>query len=162
MSNNTFVTAVTSIPQEVRTENGMKTLNSSMSALVDLFFSAGASRGKDLSTQFARAYAEDSTLALRMLLWIRDVRGGAGEREVVRKILLNLEKTNPKALARILPHLAEFGRWDDLLIFTSKEVKAKAFTMIGDAIRKGQMAKQLLAKIDSMSEEECAKILSDM
>lgn len=132
---NAFVEAVKSVPQVARTENGMKTLTSSMSNLVDLFFAIGASRGKDLSTQFARALAQDETLALRLLAWARDVRGGAGEREVVRKILLNLEKTNPKALSRILPHLVEFGRWDDLLIFTSKEVKAQAFTMIGDALR---------------------------
>jgi hypothetical protein len=63
-------------------------------------------------------------------MWARDVRGGAGEREVVRKILLNLEKTNPKALIRILPHLAEFGRWDDLLIFTSKELKIVRFAIL--------------------------------
>jgi hypothetical protein len=132
---NAFVEAVKTVPTITRTENGMKTFESSKSDLVDLFFAIGASRGKDLSTQFARALAQDETLALRMLAWARDVRGGAGEREVVRKILLNLEKTNPKALARILPHLAEFGRWDDLLIFTSKEVKAQAFTMIGDALR---------------------------
>jgi len=132
---NAFVEAVKTVPTITRTENGMKTFESSKSDLVDLFFAIGASRGKDLSTQFARALAQDETLALRMLAWARDVRGGAGEREVVRKILLNLEKTNPKALARILPHLAEFGRWDDLLIFTSKEIKAQAFTMIGDALR---------------------------
>lgn len=132
---NAFVEAVKSVPTVTRTENGMKTLTSSMSNLVDLFFSIGASRGKDLSTEFARALAQDETLALRLLMWARDVRGGAGERDVVRKILLNLEKTNPEALARVLPHLAEFGRWDDLLIFQTKEVKAKAFTMIGDALR---------------------------
>lgn len=132
---NAFVEAVKSVPQVVRTENGMKTFDSSKSNLVDLFFSIGASRGKDLSTEFARALAQDETTALRLLMWARDVRGGAGEREVVRKILLNLEKTNPEALARVLPHLAEFGRWDDLLIFKTKEVKAKAFTMIGDALR---------------------------
>ena len=132
---NAFVEAVKSVPTITRTENGMKTFDSSKSNLVDLFFSIGASRGKDLSTEFARALAQDETLALRLLMWARDVRGGAGEREVVRKILLNLEKTNPEALARVLPHLAEFGRWDDLLIFKTKEVKAKAFTMIGDALR---------------------------
>lgn len=132
---NAFVEAVKSVPTITRTENGMKTFDSSKSNLVDLFFAIGASRGKDLSTEFARALAQDETLALRLLMWARDVRGGAGEREVVRKILLNLEKTNPTALARVLPHLAEFGRWDDLLIFQTKEVKATAFTMIGDALR---------------------------
>ena len=132
---NAFVNAVNTVPKTVRTENGMKTFESSKSDLVDLFFTIGASRGKDLSTQFARALAQDETLALRLLMWARDVRGGAGERDVVRKILLNLEKTNPAALARVLPHLAEFGRWDDMLIFKTKEIKDKAFTMIGDALR---------------------------
>lgn len=132
---NAFVEAVESVPVESRTANGMKTFDSSKSDLVDLFFAIGASRGKDLSTQFARALAQDETLALRLLMWARDVRGGAGERDVVRKILLNLEKTNPKALARLIPHLAEFGRWDDLLIFTGKEAKSQAFALIGDALR---------------------------
>jgi hypothetical protein len=132
---NAFVNAVNTVPKTVRTENGMKTFESSKSDLVDLFFTVGASRGKDLSTQFARALAQDETLALRLLMWARDVRGGAGERDVVRKILVNLEKTNPAALARVLPHLAEFGRWDDLLIFNTKEIKAQAFGMIGDALR---------------------------
>ena len=94
---NAFVEAVKSVPVETRTANGMKTFESSKNDLVDLFFAIGASRGKDLSTQFARALAQDETLALRLLMWARDVRGGAGERDVVRKILLNLEKTNPKA-----------------------------------------------------------------
>lgn len=134
-NNNSFVTAVKNTPTVTRTDNGMKTFVSSKSDLVDLFFSIGSSRGKDLSVQFNRALAQDETLALRMLAWARDVRGGAGEREVARKILLNLEKTNPAALARVLPHLAEFGRWDDLLIFQTKPVKEQAFTMIGDALR---------------------------
>jgi hypothetical protein len=68
-------------------------------------------------------------------MWARDVRGGAGEREVVRNILLSLEKNYPEVLDRVLPHLAEFGRWDDMLIFKTKAVKAKAFTLIGDALR---------------------------
>jgi hypothetical protein len=132
---NSFVNAVSTVQMETRTANGMKTFDSSKSTLVDLFFTIGASRGKDLSTQFVSALKEDETLALRLLMWARDVRGGAGERDVVRKILLNLEKNYPEALDRILPHLAEFGRWDDLLIFKTKDVKAKAFTLIGDALR---------------------------
>lgn len=132
---NSFVQAVQSVPVESRTANGMKTFASSKSALVDLFFTIGASRGKDLSKEFTRALMEDETLALRLLAWARDVRGGAGEREVVRKILLSLEKNYPKQLDRILPHLAEFGRWDDLLIFQTREFKEKAWAMLGDALR---------------------------
>lgn len=132
---NAFVEAVKSVPMETRTANGMKTFDSSKSALVDLFFTIGASRGKDLSKQFVTALKQDETLALRLLMWARDVRGGAGEREVVRKVLMSLEKNYPEALARLMPHLAEFGRWDDLLIFKTKRFKDMAYTMIGDALR---------------------------
>lgn len=132
---NSFVKAVNEVQLETRTANGMKTFDSSKNSLVDLFFAIGASRGKDLSKEFTKAFKDDETLALRMLMWARDVRGGSGEREVVRKILLNIEKTSPEVLDRLLPHLSEFGRWDDLLIFQTKPVKEKAFTLIGDALR---------------------------
>ena len=134
---NSFVQAVQSVPMESRTANGMKTFESSKSALVDLFFAIGASRGRDLSKEFTRALMEDDTLALRLLAWARDVRGGAGERDVVRKILLSLEKNYPRHLDRFLPHLAEFGRWDDLLIFQTREFKEKAWVLIGNALREG-------------------------
>lgn len=159
---NAFVEAVKEVQIETRTSNGMKTFDSSKSALVDLFFSIGASRGKDLSKEFVRALKEDETLALRLLMWARDVRGGAGEREVVRKILLNLEQHYPSILIRVLPHLAEFGRWDDMLIFKTKDIKAAAFTLIGNAIRNAQYAQATLKKIDNMSEEECAEILKSL
>jgi hypothetical protein len=132
---NSFVNAVSTVQMETRTANGMKTFDSSKNALVDLFFTIGASRGKDLSAQFVTALKQDETLALRLLMWARDVRGGAGEREVVRNILRGLEKNYPEVLERVLPHVAEFGRWDDLLIFNTKEVKALAFTLIGNALR---------------------------
>jgi hypothetical protein len=132
---NSFVEAVKEVQLETRTLNGMKSFDSSKSALVDLFFSIGASRGKDLSKEFIKAMKQDETLALRLLMWARDVRGGAGERDVVRNILLNLEKNYPEALDRVLPHLSEFGRWDDLLIFKTKAAKNKAFTLIGNALR---------------------------
>jgi len=135
---NMFVDAVKEVQIETRTINGMKTFDSSKSQLVDLFFAIGASRGKDLSAEFHRALAEDETLALRLLMWARDVRGGAGERDVVRTILLSLEKKDPDVLKRVLPHLAEFGRWDDLLIFEhNPEIKSMAFDLIHAALKAG-------------------------
>ena len=132
---NAFVEAVKSVPMETRTANGMKTFDSSKSALVDLFFTIGASRGKNLNAQFTKALMEDETLALRMLMWARDVRGGAGERQIVRDVLAHMEKNYPEALDRVFAHIPEFGRWDDMLIFKTKRFKDRAYTMIGDALR---------------------------
>lgn len=134
---NSFVNAVQETPVETRTINGMKTNASSMNALVDLFFAIGASRGKDMTKAFEKAIVANETLALRLLMWARDVRGGAGEREVVRKILTYMEKNHPAALERILPLIPEYGRFDDLLVFQTQTFKEKAYVIIGDALRAG-------------------------
>lgn len=134
---NTFVEAVKEVQVETRTANGMKTFDSSKSDLVDLFFAIGASRGKNVYPQFARALQEDSTLALRLLMWARDVRGGAGEREVVRQVLKNLEQHHLSAVLRLMPHIPEYGRWDDLLVFETPAAQAEAYNLIGTALAAG-------------------------
>ena len=154
---NTFVNAIQN--QEQRTQNGMKARNSSANALVDLFYNIGASRGKNIVPAFTAAMAQDKDLALRIALWARDVRGGAGERQLFRDILAHLDKRDPEAAARLMAKIPEVGRFDDLFVFTNTELKARAYTMLGDALRAGQNAKYFLAKLDSMSEKECEEIL---
>lgn len=116
------------------TENGMETLASSLNANVDLFFMIGASRGNDISVQFERAYGENRELALRILLWARDVRGGLGERETFRSLLKHLERLHPQDAEQLLPAVAEMGRWDDLLVFETQDLREKAFGLIAHAL----------------------------
>lgn len=122
-----------------RTQNGMKALKSTLSNTTDLFFKIGASRGKDITNQFAKAYLEDREMALRVAQWARDVRGGAGERELFRQTLKWLEKNNRDELisTRLLRNVSEIGRWDDLLIFSDAEVKQVAFGLIREALEAG-------------------------
>lgn len=121
--------------QEARTLNGMKARVSTANACVDLFFAIGASRGKNIIPQFTAAYVENADLALRIVQWARDVRGGSGEREIFRQVLTHLEKTNPSDAARLLVKVPELGRWDDLFVFKTQPLKAQAYTMLGDALR---------------------------
>jgi hypothetical protein len=121
--------------QEVRTTNGMLARKSSANACVDLFYNIGASRGKNIVPAFTAAYVENSDLALRIAQWARDARGGSGERQVFRDILTHLEKTNPEDAMRLMAKVPEIGRYDDLLVFKTQPVKAKAYTMLGDALR---------------------------
>jgi hypothetical protein len=130
---NTFVNAV--VNQEARTENGMLARKSTANALVDLFFKAGASRGKNITREFTAALVEDQDLALRLALWLRDARGGAGERELFRQIMVQLENTRPDLAAKLLAKVPEVGRWDDLFVFKTQPLKAQAYTMLGDALR---------------------------
>jgi hypothetical protein len=130
---NTFVSAVQN--QEARTTNGMRARKSTANACVDLFFKIGASRGKDITKEFVAAYVENREIALRIAQWVRDVRGGAGEREIFRQILKYLDKHHPTDAALLLMKVPEIGRWDDIFVVENKENKYKAFAMLGDALR---------------------------
>jgi hypothetical protein len=130
---NTFVDAV--VNQEARTENGMKARKSTSNACVDLFFKIGASRGKSILKEFTAAYVENKDLALRIAQWARDARGGSGERQVFRDILAYLEKNDPESAKALLPKVPTLGRWDDIFVFQTSELKSAAYTMLGDALR---------------------------
>lgn len=132
---NTFASAV--INQEARTTNGMKALDSTSNSCVDLFYTIGASRGKDIIPGFVAAYVENKDIALRIAMWSRDVRGGAGERELFRSILKHLEIVDINAAKQLLAKVPEIGRWDDIFVFKTSEMKSLAYTMLGDALRAG-------------------------
>jgi hypothetical protein len=130
---NAFVNAIAN--QEARTANGMKARKSTAKATVDLFYKIGASRGKNITGEFTAAYVENSDVALRIAQWARDVRGGAGERQLFRDILVHLEKHDPDAALALLKKVPEVGRWDDIFVFTNPDLKSAAYTMLGDALR---------------------------
>jgi hypothetical protein len=117
----------------------MKALESTLNKNVDLFSKIGASRGKQITADFEAAFQEDSDLALRIALWTRDARGGAGERQLFRDILLHLEKLHEDILTdtHFLDRVPVLGRWDDLLVFTNPEVKSCAYDLIHAALKVG-------------------------
>lgn len=125
---------------DVTTENGMATNSSSLSAVVDLFYNIGAMRGQDrerLLSNFSLAFNQDSTRAMKILFWVRDVRGGAGERQIFRDIVQYLANSHPKAMVKNLELIPEYGRWDDLLAFEDTELQNDAFKIIHKALREG-------------------------
>lgn len=126
------------------TDNGCKTNLSSLDANVDLFGAVGASRGKNIVNLMSAAYnAGDKDLATRIMLWARDIRGGAGERKLFRDFLVYLEKVDPEQVLRFMHLIPEVGRWDDLLVFTNKKLVDASFEMIRLALNDGN---QLCAK----------------
>lgn len=99
------------------TENGAVTNTSSLDPVVDFFGLAGAMRDKtsDAADLFEKAFNADPQTAVRTLFYLRDVRGGQGERDVFRAGLARLKMIDPSAYTIVLPYVAEYGRWDDLL-----------------------------------------------
>lgn len=145
------------------TENGMLTNSTSLNACTDLFFTIGAMRGQDkerLLQNFSKAYAEDPTRAMKILFWARDVRGGAGERQIFRDILKYLAEHNTNSVLNNIKEIPVYGRWDDVLELLDTKLEEVALQIIADALIKGKLAKEALEKIDTMSEEDCLKMLS--
>ena len=122
------------------TENGMSTSSSSLDSCVDLFFKAGAMRGskKDqIISLFSKAFNEDPKRAMKLLFWIRDVRGGAGERQIFKDILVYLAENHDLALKPNLHLIPEYGRWDDMLSLFGTYLENASMTKISSAIGSG-------------------------
>ncbi len=142
------------------TQNGAVTHHSSLNKNVDLFFLAGASRGKDITPVFVSAMAEDAEVALRVLQWARDARGGAGERETFRKLFAYVLKNRPELASRILPKVPEIGRWDDLFVAFGTVLEREALRMIAFALN--DVKDGLCAKWMTRQGAEANKIRSYM
>lgn len=102
------------------TENGAITHASTGSALVDFFFHAPAMRNEQdinrIVDLFNRAFEKNPQDALRTLFYLRDIRGGQGERRVFRTILTANSNMEFKTwLLYNLELIPEYGRWDDLI-----------------------------------------------
>ena len=99
------------------TENGGITHKTTKSDLLDMFAMGAAMRNRpdeDVVLMFRKAYEENPVYALKCLFYIRDIRGGQGERRFFRLCIKDLAEHDPTAMRRNLKHIPEFGRWDDL------------------------------------------------
>lgn len=137
-----------------RTENGALALASSGSELVNLFGLGAAMRkrsAEDMKSLFASAYNEDKLLATKIAFYIRDVRGGQGERDAFRNICDWLAENDSNTLIKNLEKIPEFGRWDDLArlsLSNDEVVSALALTIVEKQLELDKEAEHpsLLAK----------------
>ena len=115
------------------TENGAITHKTTESALLDMFAMGGAMRERsvgDVTLMFKKAYEENPKYALKCLFYLRDVRGGQGERRFFRECMKWLAKNDAAAARRNLQYVAEFGRWDDLYSFVGTSLEKDAFKIL--------------------------------
>ena len=108
------------------TENGAVGYRTSGKNLVDLNFAVASLRSasaQDIAKRFSNAFFEDKMAAMKWLFFVRDVRGGVGERRLFRSVLLDMAKTHPEYVRPVLHLVPEYGRWDDLwdLLYTPLE-----------------------------------------
>ena len=116
----TFETALrNTLANEISvTENGAIGYKTSGKALLDLNFSVSSLRKaakETIEKKFSDAFFESPIYAIKWLFFARDVRGGMGERRIFRICLAWLANTRPEVVKKLIPLIAEYGRFDDLI-----------------------------------------------
>ena len=135
------------------TENGAVTNISTTDYNLDLFATIGAIRhrtDKEIIDRFIKAYMEDKDVAMKILFFGRDVRGGLGERRVFRVILNYLASSHPESVKKNVKHIAEFGRYDDLLCLFGTPCEKDAMEVIKE---------QLSIDLNAMAENKEVSLL---
>lgn len=125
------------------TENGARAYESSLSHCLDLFATVGGLRraeDNEILKRFIRAFAENPDIAMKILFYARDVRGGLGERRVFRVILKWLALNKPETVIRNISFIAEYGRFDDLLELFSTPCESLAVAYIAERLKLDQIA----------------------
>ena len=145
---NKFLNGLTNAANYTLTENGAVTHTSTRSDLLDMFAMGAAMRKRtdeDVILMFRKAFKENPSYALKCLFYIRDIRGGQGERRFFRVCMRDLAFQNTEAAMRNLRHVPEFGRWDDLYIFVGTPLEAAALNFM-----KEQLALDIQCKTPSL------------
>ncbi|MBD3354000.1 MAG: DUF2828 family protein [Candidatus Lokiarchaeota archaeon] len=135
------------------TENLAVTFVSSGNGVLD-FYSMGAAlrsrEEKDINALFIRAIAEDPLLAMKALFYIRDIRGGQGERRTFRIILNHVAQNSPELIRKNFENISFFGRWDDFYALLNTPLEDPMFKFLH---------KQVLIDLESENPSLLAKWL---
>ena len=148
---NTFMNGLSNSSNFTFTENGALTHKTTKSDLLDMFAMGAAYRTRsdsDVILMFRKAFAENPVYALKCLFYIRDVRGGQGERRFFRVAMHDLAIQDTDAVIRNIQYIPEFGRWDDLYALIDTPAEKAALNLIKDQLSLDVQCKtpSLLAK----------------
>ena len=149
MNNNLFMDALKQSTNVKFTENGGVAHKSTNSSVYDMFAFGGAYRKRsdaDCIVLFSNAYNEDPTYAVKCLFYLRDIRGGQGERRFFRVCFNWLCKNHPEHARKLIGFLPEYGRYDDLW-YTTEGTELWRNTV---AIVEDQLALDLDSKTPSL------------
>ena len=98
--------------KNARTANGAITNSTSLNKCLD-FFSIAGNHNENVES-FEAAFGEDPQLAMRILFWSRDCRGGAGARKNFITVMRKLQLERPVIFSKVFKFIPEFGYWKDV------------------------------------------------
>lgn len=102
-----------------KTANGAVTHETSLNYCLDYFAVAGSTRtmfDEAIVHTFNKAYAQNPDLAMKILLWARDCRGGSGERHGFHAIGKFLKNRYPELWDEVAIRIPEYGTWKDIFV----------------------------------------------
>ena len=120
------------------TENGATAHYTTLNAVYDMFAFGGAYRNRtdaDCILLFKNAIEQDKELALKCLFYLRDVRGGQGERRFFRVCLKWLANEYPYLVTNNIDLIAEYGRWDDMFVLLDTPVEEVMLKFMKNQLR---------------------------
>ena len=136
------------------TENGDKAFSTSGSYCLDYYALIGGMRHNysQIIPMFVKAFNEDRLIAIKLLFYTRDIRGGLGERNTFRMILNYLGNFYPEIAKQLIEYIPEYGRYDDLFVLLTTPVKQEIISYI-----KNQLAEDIQKKKNGKSISLLAK-----
>ena len=130
---NTFMKQLKNNTNYGYTENGAVKRTTTNNPVYDMFAMGSAYRSRrdeDVILLFKNAFEEDETLALKCLFYIRDCRGGQGERRFFRVCMKWLAENHPNRIRNLIQYLPEYGRYDDLFELFDTELESDVINII--------------------------------
>ena len=147
---NTFMNQLNNNINFKYTENGALAHERLNSDVYTLFAMGAAYRSRsdaDCILLFKNAFEEDETLALKCLFYIRDCRGGQGERRFFRVCMRWLAENHPQRATALAEYVPEYGRYDDWFkIYFGTPVEGQVIEMM-----KKQLSTDMFCKKNAVS-----------
>lgn len=112
--------------EKTLTENGAVGYRTTGKELLDLNFAVASLRSAselEIVNKFTKAFFEDKELAVKWLVFCRDVREGLGERRLFRVIFKYLGNTYPDIAKMLIPYIEEYARFDDLWVLLDTQCR---------------------------------------
>lgn len=158
---NSFLDQVTNL---TTTQNGALTNKSSLNPVLDLFSMGVSSSNK--AELIKAALLTDPVLATKTVMYLRDVRNGQGNKDIMRtyhSVVNDLVSYDPfySKYIKLLPYLPEIGSWKDvynLYTSTSSELlRAEILDLVHLNLEKSQLCAKWFPRQSQFHRDFAAK-----
>jgi hypothetical protein len=149
----------------MKTHEGATQFEHSLDHAVEFFSKAGSVYADSESfyegeesalSLFQKSWIVEPDTTMKLLFWLRNCRGGAGNRSGFRECLKWLANNDPKWPAANLHLVPHYGRWDDLRALYGTELELDAASFWATALKKQEV---LAAKWADRSDKPIRRIL---